>query len=82
MQRVLIGVLDAIVRLVHPIMPFVAESIWSALNEAAFERGLPNPAAGDGERDDRGLAGVSGGLARCGDGDKHGPHAGIGALGA
>ncbi|MSQ93086.1 MAG: valine--tRNA ligase [Gemmataceae bacterium] len=42
-QRVLIGVLDAIVRLVHPVMPFVAESIWSALNEVAFERGLPNP---------------------------------------
>ena len=42
-QRVLVGVLDAIVRLVQPIMPFVAESIWSALNEAAFERGLPNP---------------------------------------
>ncbi|HJT75977.1 MAG TPA: valine--tRNA ligase [Gemmataceae bacterium] len=42
-QRVLVGVLDAIVRLVHPIMPFVAESIWQALNEAAFERGLPGP---------------------------------------
>jgi valyl-tRNA synthetase len=24
-------------------MPFVAESIWQYLNEAAFERGLPNP---------------------------------------
>ena len=42
-QRVLIGVLDAIVRLVHPVMPFVAESIWHALNDAAFERGVPNP---------------------------------------
>ena len=42
-QRVLVGVLDAIVRLVHPIMPFVAESIWNALNDVAFERGLPNP---------------------------------------
>jgi valyl-tRNA synthetase len=42
-QRVLAGVLDAILRLVHPIMPFVAESIWQVLNEAAFERGLPNP---------------------------------------
>jgi valyl-tRNA synthetase len=40
-QRVLVGVLDGILRLVHPIMPFVAESIWQALNEAAFERGLP-----------------------------------------
>jgi valyl-tRNA synthetase len=42
-QRVLVGVLDGILKLVHPVMPFVAESIWQALNEAAFERGLPNP---------------------------------------
>ena len=42
-QRILIGVLDAILRLIQPIMPFVAESIWFALNEVAFERGLPNP---------------------------------------
>src|SRR5207302_5788100 len=25
------------------LMPFVAESIWQALAEAAFERGLPSP---------------------------------------
>jgi valyl-tRNA synthetase len=42
-QRVLVGVLDGILRLVHPIMPFVAESIWQALGESAFERGLPTP---------------------------------------
>src|SRR5438105_1102165 len=42
-QRMLAGVLDAILRLAHPIMPFVTESIWQALNEAAFERGLPAP---------------------------------------
>jgi valyl-tRNA synthetase len=42
-QRVLVGVLDGILRLVHPIMPFVAESIWQALAETAFERGLPAP---------------------------------------
>src|SRR5439155_4516120 len=42
-QRVLAGVLDGILRLVQPIMPFVAESIWHALNEAAFERGVPAP---------------------------------------
>jgi valyl-tRNA synthetase len=42
-QRVLVGVFDAIVRLVHPVMPFVAEVIWQELNEAAFERGLPTP---------------------------------------
>ncbi len=39
-QRVLVGVLDGILRLVHPVMPFVAESLWEALNEAAPERGL------------------------------------------
>jgi valyl-tRNA synthetase len=42
-QRVLAGVLDAVLRLIHPIMPFVTESIWQALSEAAFERGLPVP---------------------------------------
>jgi valyl-tRNA synthetase len=42
-QRVLAGVLDGILRLVQPIMPFVAESIWQALGEAAPSRGLPTP---------------------------------------
>ena len=42
-QRVLAGVLDAILRLVQPIMPFVTESIWQSLAEVAFERGLPTP---------------------------------------
>ena len=42
-QRVLVGVLDTILRLVHPVMPFVAESIWHALGDVAFERGLPAP---------------------------------------
>lgn len=40
-QRVLIGVVDGILRLVQPVMPFVAETLWQALNEAAPERGLP-----------------------------------------
>jgi valyl-tRNA synthetase len=42
-QRVLVGVLDAILRLIQPVMPFVTESIWQALAESAFERGLPSP---------------------------------------
>jgi valyl-tRNA synthetase len=42
-QRVLTGVLDAILRLLHPITPFVTESIWQALAEAAPRRGLPSP---------------------------------------
>jgi valyl-tRNA synthetase len=44
-QRVLAGVLDALLRLVQPVMPFVAESIWQALGEVAPKRGLPAPAA-------------------------------------
>ncbi|VTT99990.1 valyl-trna synthetase : Valine--tRNA ligase OS=Planctomyces limnophilus (strain ATCC 43296 / DSM 3776 / IFAM 1008 / 290) GN=valS PE=3 SV=1: tRNA-synt_1: Anticodon_1: Val_tRNA-synt_C [Gemmataceae bacterium] len=43
-QRVLTGVLDGILRLVQPVMPFVAESLWHALGEVAPERGLPTPA--------------------------------------
>jgi valyl-tRNA synthetase len=42
-QRMLVGLLDAIVRLAQPMMPFLSESIWQALNEVAFERGLPSP---------------------------------------
>jgi valyl-tRNA synthetase len=42
-QRVLVGVLDGILRLVHPVMPFVAESLWEALGEVAPERGFPTP---------------------------------------
>jgi valyl-tRNA synthetase len=42
-QRVLAGALDGILRLVQPVMPFVAESLWQALNEAAPQRGLPTP---------------------------------------
>ena len=37
-QRVLIHVLDAILKLVHPVMPFVSESLWQALNEVAPQR--------------------------------------------
>ncbi len=43
-QRVLVGVLDAILKLIQPIMPFLADSLWQALNEGdTLERGLPNP---------------------------------------
>jgi valyl-tRNA synthetase len=42
-QRVLVGVVDGILRLVHPVMPFVAESLWEALGQAAPERGFPTP---------------------------------------
>ncbi len=42
-QRVLVGVLDGILRLVHPIMPFLAESLWEYLGQAAPVRGFPTP---------------------------------------
>ncbi len=45
-QNVLVVVLDHICRLVQPVMPFLAESIWAALNEAAPVRGfVPSQAA-------------------------------------
>ena len=37
---VLIGVLDGIIRLTQPVMPFLAESLWHNLNEIAPRRGL------------------------------------------
>jgi valyl-tRNA synthetase len=39
-RGVLLTVLDGIVRLLHPLMPFVTESIWHALGQAAPRRGL------------------------------------------
>ncbi|TWT83575.1 Valine--tRNA ligase [Planctomycetes bacterium CA13] len=42
-QSVIAHGLDTLLRLLHPIMPFVTESIWGFLNDAAPERGLANP---------------------------------------
>ncbi|MBL8823478.1 MAG: valine--tRNA ligase [Planctomycetia bacterium] len=39
-QQMLVGILDNILRLLHPMMPFVTEMIWQALNEVAPQRGL------------------------------------------
>ena len=47
------AVLDGIIRLVHPVMPFLAESVWQALGEVVPERGLPTPKKASRERDDR-----------------------------
>jgi valyl-tRNA synthetase len=38
-QRVLAHVLDTLLRLLHPMIPFVTEEIWQLLAEAAPERG-------------------------------------------
>jgi len=44
-QRVLAGVLDGLCRLLHPIVPFLTESIWQALGQVAPTRGLLTPGA-------------------------------------
>ncbi|MFK7777264.1 MAG: class I tRNA ligase family protein, partial [Gimesia sp.] len=42
-QRVLVGVLDSLLRLLQPFVPFIAEELWQRLNEIAPERGLFTP---------------------------------------
>jgi valyl-tRNA synthetase len=42
-QRVVAAVLDSLCRLLHPVMPFLAEQVWQPLGELAQERGLPAP---------------------------------------
>ncbi len=44
-RRVLAAVLDGLCRLLHPIVPFLTESIWQALGRVAPVRGLPEPEA-------------------------------------
>ena len=39
-QRVLAAALDTLVRLLHPIVPFIAEEVWQLLNQAAPRRGV------------------------------------------
>ena len=40
-QHVLVAVLDALCRLLHPIIPFVTEQVWQALNQVAPRRKNP-----------------------------------------
>jgi valyl-tRNA synthetase len=46
-QRVLVGVLDVLIRLLAPFIPFITEELWQRLGELAPTRGLlePLPAA-------------------------------------
>jgi valyl-tRNA synthetase len=39
-QQMLSGVLDTILRLLHPMMPFVTEMIWQSLNQVVPQRGI------------------------------------------
>ena len=42
-QRVLVSVLDALLRMLQPFTPFVTEELWQRLQDIAPERGLPKP---------------------------------------
>jgi valyl-tRNA synthetase len=42
-QRVLAHVLDSLLRLLHPIVPFITEEIWGMLGKIAPSRGLIDP---------------------------------------
>ena len=46
-QRVLIHTLDTLVRLLHPMIPFITEEIWQLLGQWAPQRGLPEPVAAE-----------------------------------
>jgi valyl-tRNA synthetase len=42
-QRVMVHSLDVLLRLLHPMMPFITEELWRLFNLAAPERGLRKP---------------------------------------
>ena len=42
-QRVLAHTLDSLLRLLHPLIPFITEDVWQLLGNAAPERGLARP---------------------------------------
>jgi valyl-tRNA synthetase len=42
-QRMVVGVLDVIVRALQPFTPFICEELWQRLAEVAPDRGLLNP---------------------------------------
>ncbi|HTU27381.1 MAG TPA: valine--tRNA ligase, partial [Pirellulales bacterium] len=43
-QRVLAHTLDVLLRLLHPMVPFVTEEVWQLLGARAAERGIDQPA--------------------------------------
>jgi len=44
-QRVLAHTLDVLLRLLHPMIPFLTEEVWQLLGQAAPQRGLQKPEA-------------------------------------
>ncbi len=45
-QRVLAHALDSLLRLLHPVIPFITEEIWGLLNQLAPQRGLAELSTG------------------------------------
>ncbi len=43
--RVLAHTLDILLRLLHPLIPFLTEDVWQRLGEVAPQRGVPEPVA-------------------------------------
>lgn len=43
-QRVLAHTLDSLLRLLHPMIPFITEEVWHLLADVAPQRGIDNPA--------------------------------------
>jgi valyl-tRNA synthetase len=41
-QRILVEVIDTLIRLLHPFAPFITEELWHTLNQLAPVRGLTN----------------------------------------
>src|SRR5262249_54900155 len=44
-QRVLAHALDVLLRLLHPMVPFITEDVWQRLGQLAPQRGLAKPQA-------------------------------------
>ncbi|MDA7977624.1 MAG: valine--tRNA ligase [Pirellulales bacterium] len=45
-QRILSHGLDVLLKLLHPLVPFLTEEVWQALAELASQRGVPTPVTG------------------------------------
>ena len=63
-QRMLAHTLDVLLRLLHPMVPFITEEVWQLLGSGGAERGLERPEPAAAEHDDRALAGGRYGPAR------------------
>lgn len=44
-QSVLVHTLDSLLRILHPMIPFITEEVWQLLAQVATRRGLPEPSS-------------------------------------